>query len=36
MVLMLTQGFGDNNTMLVMMLAVMVVIMMIWMKTKNN
>ena len=30
MLLMLTQGFEDNNTMFVMMLAVMVVLMMFW------
>ncbi|MFC1804087.1 hypothetical protein ACFL0D_09025 [Thermoproteota archaeon] len=34
MVLMLTQGFSDNNTMFVMMLAVMVILMMFWMKRK--
>ena len=36
MLLMFTQGFGDNNTMFPMMLAVMIVLMMFWMKTKNN
>ena len=36
MILMLTQGFGDTSTMFVMMLSVMVVLMMFWMKKKNN
>jgi hypothetical protein len=36
MILMFTQGFGDTSTMFVMMLAVMVVLMMFWMKKKND
>ena len=36
MVLMLTQGFGNNNTMFVMMLAIMVVLTMFWMKKKTT
>ena len=36
MVLMFTQGFRDTSTMFVIMLAVMVVLMMFWMKKKNE
>jgi exosome complex RNA-binding protein Rrp42 (RNase PH superfamily) len=36
MVFMLTQGFGENNTMSVIMLTVMVVLMMFWMKKKKT
>jgi hypothetical protein len=36
MVVMLYQGFSDNNMMIVMMLAVMVIIMMFWISMKPS
>jgi hypothetical protein len=36
MIIMLSQGFSDNNIMIVMMLAIMILLMLFWVRNRNN